>query len=106
MRRPVSSSVKATPVPPKPSTGLMSKLSSLCEFLMDEAWDDGSPRKRGTLLLFWEGGSWKVCMHDRDRVLQTFLSAQTLEELLKVCNEALAGDCAGWTEKRLPGAKK
>lgn len=54
----------------------------LGEFLGDSRYEDGTPRRPGTLNVFYEDGKWKGCLNDRDQGLVAFLTGGSLGELL------------------------
>lgn len=82
------------------------KYPSVAAFLSDSTWEDGTTREPGTLLLFWEDGLWKGCLHDRTAAMQTFLSALTPSGLLETAEKGLRGDSLEWRKKRPWGSGK
>jgi len=80
-------------------------LGSLVEFLSSSSYDDGSPRKPGTVMVMWEDGAWKAWLHEREMSATAFLSASTPDGLLKVVNDALAADRVPWRPDRRPQGK-
>jgi len=79
---------------------LFKPLKALFEFLELSAWEDGSERTTGTVLLFIEDGRWKACLNDRDAGLICFLSAETCDDLLKGLDEGLKEDTLDWRVSR------
>jgi hypothetical protein len=69
---------------------------NVVEFLCRSRWEDGASRETGTLMIFCEGGAWKAWLHDRDLEEGAFLSAQTPEELLQLCDEGIGSGKLDW----------
>jgi hypothetical protein len=72
----------------------------LSKFLHDERWDDGTTRRTGTLLLFVEEGQLKACLSDRDGDCYVFISADSVDSLLKEADECADGESGDWRKKR------
>ena len=75
-------------------------LEKLAEFLCASSFEDGSVRARGTLLVFFEGGRWKLCLNDKAEGQVGFLSAMSLHDVLGEANESLIKDGIDWRVKR------
>jgi hypothetical protein len=81
------------------------KYPAICEFLSLLSWEDGSSRVPGSLILFWEDGSWKACLNDKDTNRVGFLSAATPTDLLGSIEKALCSDRIDWRAAQArPGA--
>jgi hypothetical protein len=71
-------------------------LPSLCAFLCDLQWADGSSRVGGKLSI-WTGDSlWKGCLADQASEAVAFWSAQDGAALLNAMEKALKGDRVDW----------
>jgi len=79
---------------------------NLIDFLSTQSWPDGLSRATGTLLLFRETGLWKCCLRDRDAGQTTFVSAPTIDELFKRCDELVATGGGEWRAERPQGKKR
>jgi hypothetical protein len=69
---------------------------SLAEFMRETSWDDGKPRKTGTILIVADGRVLKASVHDRDARRSAWVSADTLCELLVRIDAALGTDSLEW----------
>jgi hypothetical protein len=81
------------------------RFSDLSAFLMDETWDDGSPRVTGTLFVFASGTVWKVMLKCRDTNRTAFLTANTLLGLWAALDEALSAGRMDWRDDRKPAGR-
>lgn len=75
-------------------------LPCLHEFLTLSKWDDGCPRKLGTVSIFWEDGSWKCWLNDKDGSRSACVSASSLAALLSKVDEKLHVDQLEWRKAR------
>jgi hypothetical protein len=75
-------------------------LEKLAEWLVSCAWDDGSPRARGTLLVFFEGGRFKLCFNDKAENAVGFVSCSSLLDALAEANVALVEAKVDWRARR------
>lgn len=69
---------------------------ALCEWLTAGRWDDGKPRKTGTVMLVAESGTWKAWVHDRDAGRSAWLSAASIVELVQALERLCSGGPAEW----------
>jgi len=83
-----------------PDDAFAGRYPALWEFLTLERWDDGKPRKSGTVLLFIEAGLWKSCLNDRDGGRVAFAAAATQEALLQAVEGQLQGGRVEWRKSR------
>jgi hypothetical protein len=74
----------------------MVEYPALGEFLRETIWDDGKPRKVGTLLVVAEGRVIKCSVHDRDARRSAWVTAETFKQLLSRVDAALAADSLEW----------
>lgn len=69
---------------------------ALYEFLRETSWEDGKPRKCGTLLVTVDVGVLKCSVHDRDGRRTAWVSSDTFKELMRRVDAALASDSLEW----------
>jgi hypothetical protein len=82
-------------------------LPTLWEFLASQAYEDGTGRVTGTVMVFVEQGRVKAWVHDRDNERQAFITGQSPDDLLAVLNDSLEADDLDWRPTgRKPGGKK
>jgi hypothetical protein len=77
----------------------------LCEFLCCSSWEGGVARTTGTLLLFFEAGTYRAALHDRDGRETLFASGASLADLLASLEAHLAGGSGDWRKDRDGGPK-
>lgn len=84
-----------------PTDDKLAKVAPTVEsFLREECWEDGTKRTTGSLLVFCEGGSWRVMLNDRDANVVGFRSGTSLEGALKAAEKALANGSMDWRASR------
>lgn len=100
MRKPPSKPEKPVPkgIPVYPD--MEAKWPNLTSFLFDTKYDDGSTRITGTLLLFVQDHTLKVCLNDRDAHRSTFLAVDGPLEALDALELGLLEDTLDWRQKR------
>lgn len=87
--------------------GCTSRYPTLCAFLTQEQWEDGTTRTPGGLSLFFDGGRLKAVVNDKDASLVGFLTLDSLSGLLDTLEAALASDALDWRPARAaPGRPK
>lgn len=80
---------------PLPS-GEFAGLPLLWEMLVHCRNDDGSPRKRGSVTLFFEDGFWKACLSNKDDGLVAFSSAASVLEVAQALERGLDLHTLDW----------
>jgi hypothetical protein len=90
---------------PMPLLGYWLQLADLCEWLSAVAWEDGTSRSTGTVMIFTEDGRWKAWLHDRDGSQGCFVSSSTLEELLAVAAKTVGATGGDWRPDKRVGRK-
>jgi len=75
------------------------------EFVCRSAWEDGSARLTGTIMLMVDAGQWKLWAHDRDLKASLFLSGQTLKEAFASLEGHLERGSGDWRPDRPSGGK-
>lgn len=73
---------------------------ALSEFLVASRWSDGTPRIPGTLSLFTDGPTWKVCLSDRAQSRVAFVSGASPPQALKAAEDGLVGSTLDWRLQR------
>lgn len=68
----------------------------LYEFMSETVWDDGKPRKTGTMVIAVEGRVIKASVHDRDGRRSAWVTAEEFATLLKRIDEGLRSDALDW----------
>ena len=97
MRRPNNHESERLPTSAMASPGKWGEgYPSLWAFLADPAFDDGSPRTTGTVMLFCEQGRLKAWVHDREMERTAFLTARCPEDLFAELNDGLETDDMDW----------
>ncbi len=77
----------------------------LAAFLSKTTYEDSSPRKTGTLLVFVDQGALKACLSDRDVSEVAFISSGSFEALLDALEQGLREGELEW-RKAGGGAKR
>jgi hypothetical protein len=72
------------------------RFQTLHDFLTETVWDDGKPRKPGNFLLFTDGGRWKACVHDKDARTAAFVTADSVDGLLRALEDGLSEGTLDW----------
>ena len=68
----------------------------LAAFIVEDRFDDATPRDPGTLLICVGDGVVKAWLHDRAEGLSAWLSAPTISELLDLVETGFEGDGIEW----------
>lgn len=71
---------------------------SLMEYLTEERYEDGSPRRTSTITVFAQDGQIKGSLNDRDTDRVAFATAASIEELLGVFEAKLASSSIEWRQ--------
>lgn len=79
-----------------PTDSIMGQYPTLWEFLTSSAYEDGSKRATGSMLLFVDMGVLKACLNDRDTGEVAFLSGPSLESLLARASNGLEDGSIEW----------
>jgi hypothetical protein len=69
---------------------------ALAEFLTLTRWEDQSPRDTGTMLICWGEGRWRAWLNDRDSQANSWLSGDTLADLLLSVESGLREGTLEW----------
>jgi len=76
---------------------------TLVQFLTLSRYGDGAARVPGSITLFFDTGTLKACLNDKDASLTAFVSGVGLAGLLGSIEDGLLGDRLDW---RPAGPKK
>ena len=100
LKRSATTTAASAPALSGSSVECLINLPCLHEFLTLQRWDDGSPRRLGTISIFWEDGAWKCWLNDKDASRSACVSALCLPSLLLKVDEHLLGDAMEWRKAR------
>jgi hypothetical protein len=79
---------------------------SIWEFLTLSTWSDGSPRYTGTILLFLDEGSLKLCLKDKNGPRTAFLTGPDPDTLFLAAEEGLATNTLPWRADKPTNGRK
>lgn len=79
---------------------------ALFEYLTSDAWEDGKPRQRATLLLLIEDGSLKGCLNDRALERSLWATGASVGGVLLALERAVQSDSAEWRRSGAASYKK
>lgn len=79
---------------------------TLMEFLSEDRYDDGSPRRTATVTLFADAGTVKGSLNDRDLDRVAFVSAESLAALLVILEAKLSESSLDWRDNQGKGRGK
>lgn len=106
IRRVVGAEVRG-PSGGAPEPGLLrTSAPAILEFLTIAAWEDGTVRQVGTIMVLVDGLVWKAWVHDRDGRRSCFVSSRTPEDLLAAVEEVLANGGGEWRSDDRPNKAK
>ena len=90
-----------------PSRDALSRdFPNLWDFLTQSAWEDGSRRETGSMLIFCDDGVIKTMVKDRDRGLCLWLTAPGLHTLFQVADAGVIDPSADWKKDRAYSASR
>lgn len=84
------------------SKELTARFSALIEFLTVVEWSAGVPRQPGTVLLFCDGGLWKLWVNDKDSDRSAFVTGPDVLSLLESVERGLREDTLDWRASKRP----
>lgn len=84
------------------------KYPATTEFLSLEEWEPGQARTRGTITVFWEEGTFKAALNDRDGEEVAFVSKTTFTGLLDAIEKGFIKGDHDWrsTRQKKPSWKR
>jgi len=86
---------------------MMCEWPNLLEFLAEEKWSDGSPRKRGNVMFVVEGSYMKAWIHDKDGNRSGWVSGGSFKDVLAAVELALSTGQLDWRpDRREPSGRK
>ena len=96
------------PVPPGSADAgsWSSDFPALAEFLAAASWSDGSPRLPGTLTLFTDDQTWKICLSDRAQARVAFVTGLSPLEAFQAAERGLATSSLDWRASSQSGRKR
>lgn len=100
---PLSGSVTSSVSSPSAFTAAFPALS---EFLISCAWEDGSSRVPGTVMLLVEEGRWKAWLNDKAFARSAWVSGHTLEAVLGCLEAGLREESLEWRRARPERARR
>lgn len=100
LKRSVSTTAASAPPLSSSLVECLINLPCLYEFLTLQLWEPGSPRKPGTVSIFWEDGVWKCWLNDKDASRSACASAPCLQSLLLKVDQKLMEDSLEWRKAR------
>jgi hypothetical protein len=69
---------------------------ALVEFLTLVTWEDGTSRLPGSITLFADLSTWKLCLNDKDGHRVAFCSAGSIEGVLQTAESGLVQSTLDW----------
>jgi len=100
MKKP-ESIVKGSPDGKAEPCDMACRFENLFAFMSDTAWDDGSKRAPGTILMMFEDGQWKVMMNDKALGRLAFVTGRTWEEVLIKAELNARDDSLDWRKAKV-----
>lgn len=82
---------------------VLSAYPTLCGYLADQSWDDGSERVTSTLLFFVEEARVKVCLNDRHNARSLWSSGKQVDTALESLECMLNTEEPDWKASRQRG---
>jgi hypothetical protein len=99
--------------PPSGTAGLrledkdmLKEAPTLAAYLQEDAWPDGDPRQRSSLLIVCEDGVVKGGLIDKDTDCSLWASAKTFWGILEAMEARLTEDVPDWRKKKAYGKAK
>lgn len=89
---------------PEPDA-LFIRFPALFEFLVLSAWEDGTRRATGTMLLSYSEERWRLWLHDRDAERSCWLSGLTPLGVWEAAEAVLGGGEGEWRRDQ-PGSSQ
>jgi hypothetical protein len=74
--------------------------ANLWDFMTQSAWEDGTDRETGSMLIFCDAGALKAMLKDRDSGMCLWITAPALGSLLDVADAKLVDPAAEWKKDR------
>jgi len=100
LRRGATPAESAAPPLPDGVVDCQLHLPALYEFLTMSRWDEKTPRRLGTISVFWEDGSFKVWVNDKDGQRCSCVSSFALRDCLLKVEAKLTDDSLEWRKAR------
>lgn len=74
--------------------------------LAQDAWEDGSDREPGTVLIVFSEGVFRACMIDKNTDSTCWTSCEHLEHLLQCLEETLSAERVRWSKRKGQGSPR
>lgn len=100
LKRPAGTPVAGTPIIRLEECQFALLAPTLWEWLVNDRWDDGSPRTPGSITIFTGDGLFKSVVKDKDASACLWCAAPSLEKLLGVVEASLTSPTAEWRADR------
>ena len=81
---------------------LEERCPTVLQYLQNDTYEDGSPRRTSTITLFVEDGRVKACLNDRDNDRTCFVTAESLLDVLDALEVSVLDEGTVWKEGRKP----
>lgn len=106
MRKPTNAKGPPGDVPRNPpASGEFADLPLLWEHLVHRTYEDGTARVTSSLTLFFEEGTWKACLSDRDNGLVAFVAGNEVLSLAFSLEAGLSAATLDWRPARKPSKR-
>jgi len=74
----------------------LGKFEQVSEYLVTTTWEDGTPREPSALSVSVSDGMLLLALNDKDLKQSIYTSAETLQDALKLLEDALRTSRASW----------
>lgn len=78
----------------------------LAQYLTADLWPDGKPREHSSLIIFVEGGSFKVCLSDKSTNKSLWCTCRSFDEIPEALECRLTEELVDWRNQRPHGKKR
>jgi hypothetical protein len=79
-----------------PDEGWLKRYPTLCQYMTDAAWDDGTARECSQLSISCREGDVCLALNDKDLQQSLYTAAESVTEALKLMEGALADGRGQW----------
>jgi hypothetical protein len=92
-------------LPVFPDEAWLKKLPTICEYLADDAWDDGSPRELSTVSIKCVEGRVVAVLNDPEERRSLYVSGESVMKAMESLERALGSPQADWRRWQGSGKK-
>lgn len=96
MKKPDRSQSAAIAATGQADEAFQKKYPNVLAYLLDTAWDDGSPREPSSLALSLKDGQWQAALNDKALKASFYSSAPDMLSSLRLLEKALAEGVSAW----------